>query len=164
MKPLALCLIYLSNKGLKCVRCYPLSISNKDLNKIVGQSMKEDSKDGDFLFSAVGSKIIASYAFHVPYESETIKACFVFVFKSLDFNPQKISDYFSETIEKLKQNNMLDMELIANILPKLYSGFKRGDIKIKVKSQVSIQIKSEKKKKRKPRKDIIETIGDDLWD
>ncbi|MHA1838130.1 MAG: hypothetical protein ACTSVH_09205 [Candidatus Heimdallarchaeota archaeon] len=126
--------------------------------------MKEDSKDNDFLFSAVGSKIITSYTFHVPYESDIIKACFVFVFKSLDFNPQKINDYFAETIEKLKQNNMLDLEIIAQILPKLYSGFKKGDIKIKVKSSVSIQINTgKKKKKRKLRKDIIETIGDDLW-
>ncbi|MHA1126061.1 MAG: hypothetical protein ACTSO7_10805 [Candidatus Heimdallarchaeota archaeon] len=163
MKPLALCLIYLSNKGLKCIRCYPMNISNKDLKKIVKQSMKEDSKDDEFLFSAVGSKIIASYIFHVPFEDAYIKSCFVFVFKSVDFNPQKINDYFIETIEKLRQNNMLDLELIANILPKLYSGFTKGDIKIKVKSSVSIEIKSEKKKKRTSRKDIIKQLSDDLW-
>ena len=164
MKPLVLCLIYLSDKGLKCIRNYPMNISNRDLNKVVTQSMKEDSKDGDFLFSAVGSKILASYIFHVPYQSDIIQACFTFVYKSMDFNPQEINDYFTETVEKLKQNDMLDLETIANILPKLYSGIKKKDIKIKVKSQVSIQIKSERKKKRKPRKDIIESIGDDLWD
>ena len=65
----------------------------------------------------------------------------------------------------LKQNDMLDFEIIANILPKLYSDFRKSkEIKIKVKSAVSIQINSEKKKKRIPRKDIIESIGDDLWE
>ena len=165
MKPLALCLNYLSDKGIKNVRCYPLNLTSRELKKIVSQSMTEDSKDGEFIFSAVGSKIVASYVFHVPIQEHTAKASLTYVFNNVNFNPQEISEYFEQTVAMLKNNNMLDFDTIANILPKLYSDFKKSKkIKIKVKSAVSIEIESENKKKRQPRKDIIESIGDDLWE
>jgi len=165
MKPLALCLNFLSEKGVKNIRCYPLNLTNRQLKNVVAKSMNEDSKDGEFLFSAVGSKIVASYVFHVPIQSATAKASLTYVFNNINFNPQEINVYFERTVNKLKENNMLDFETIANVLPKLFSDFRKStDIKIKVKSAVSIEIKSEKKKKRVPRKDIIEKIGDDLWD
>jgi len=163
MKPQCLCFVNMGQNGLDIVKVHPDIIPHEELNEIAIKSMPLGAKEGDFTTNTVNSNVLSGYVFAIPQENERDNiGSLVAVFRSMDYQPQTINKIFSFTITELKKHNMLTKESIEGILPSLYDGMVKGQLKIKVSSVVTLEMMigeeiGEKKKNK------MESLGDDIW-
>ncbi|MCF2143290.1 MAG: hypothetical protein K9W42_06275 [Candidatus Heimdallarchaeota archaeon] len=163
MKPQALCFVNMGEKGLDVVKVHPDVIPQEELTEIAVKSMPLGAKDGDFTTNTVRNNVLSGYIFSIPRENERDNiGSLVAIFKSMKYQPQIINKIFSFTIAELKKHNMVSKESITGILPSLYNGMIKGQLKIKVSSVVTIEMSFGEKEKRN-KKDKLGELGDDIW-
>ena len=165
MKPVSLCLVTMGKAGLELVDSYPKILSQEELNEIILKSMPLSAKDGDFTLNTVGVNSLSGYIFAVPGESRTNIASLIAVFSSMDYNPQIVKKIFSFTIMELRKNNLVDLKLLANILPELYKGLSEQLLKIKISSVITLEFdfRDTKAKPKDPTKEIEEDLKKNIW-
>jgi len=59
-------------------------------------------------------------------------------------------------------NHLLKLELMEELLPNLYTGFSKGNIRIKISSVATISIDFDTKEEEEP-VDETNDLEDDLW-
>lgn len=162
MKPVSLCLVEMGKKGLELVRAYPEILPQEEVNNIVLKSMPLGANDGDFATNTTGTSVISSYVFSLPGEERTNIASLIAVFSSMNYQPQVIKKVFSFTVTELRKNNAIDKQVITDLLPKLYDGLVKGELRIKISSVVTLDlaITSELADEKK---DPFDAFGEDVW-
>lgn len=162
MKPLSLCLVQMGDKGLELVSSHPKVLPKEVLNEITYKSMPMGAKPGEFVSSSVSDLFYSSYIFSLPREGSRDNICAIIaIFNDMKYNIEGIRKVFSFLIKELETKTLLKLDLMEEILPNLYTGFSKGNIRIKISSVATISIDFETKEEEP----IDETNGleDDLW-
>ncbi|MHA1532138.1 MAG: hypothetical protein ACTSR6_09100 [Candidatus Heimdallarchaeota archaeon] len=162
MKPLSLCLVQMGDKGLELVSSHPKVLPKEVLNEITYKSMPMGAKDGEFVSSSVGDLFYSSYIFSLPREGSRDNICAIIaVFNDMKYNIEGIRRVFSLLIKELKTKTLLKLELMEELLPNLYTGFSKGNIRIKISSIATISIDFDTKEEEPV--DETNELEDDLW-
>ena len=165
MKPLSLCISRIGVKGLELVQTYPDVIPKVILNELAIKSMPMGAKIGDFTSSSIGTICFSSYIFALPMkDSRDGIAAIIAVFPNINYDNRGIHRVFSVIISKLKEKAFLNLEVLEEILPSLFEGFKKGEIKIKISSMVSLEINFDSEEKVKEKKNNLDGFAADMWD
>ncbi|MFW9925020.1 MAG: hypothetical protein ACFFDW_17230 [Candidatus Thorarchaeota archaeon] len=163
MKPQCLCLVNMGPLGLNLVRAYPDILPEEEIRKISIKSMPLGAKEGDFTTNTVDNSVISGYIFSIPSETERDNiGSLVAVFNSMDYKPKVINQIFAFTITELKKHNLVSTDSISQILPSLYEGIVKGELKIKVSSVVTLEM-SFGEDNTDNKKDKFQSFGDDIW-
>ncbi|MBD3189255.1 MAG: hypothetical protein GF308_01350 [Candidatus Heimdallarchaeota archaeon] len=163
MKPQALCFVNMASDGLNIVKAHPDIIPEEELKNIAIKSMPLGAKEGDFTTNTVGSSVISGYVFSIPRDNQRPNiASLVAIFKSMDFQPKVINKVFSFTISELKKHDLVSTQSIQEILPSLYDGLVKGQLKIKVSSIVTLEMTIGDDAKDES-KSHFQSFGDDIW-
>lgn len=163
MKPVSLCLIRMGQKGLELVDTYPEVLPKEALNQIAVKSMPFNARDGDFSTSTVGDNVISGYVFAVPsQEGRSNIASLVAVFDSLKFDPETIKKVFSFTITELKKNNLIEIDTLSKILPNLYKGLAKKQLKIKISSVVTLEFDFREEEEEEKAKEL-DKFSKEIW-
>ncbi len=160
MIPVSLILIHMGKSGLELVSAYPESLSKKELNKIVFKCMPLGAEDRDFITLTVEKRIISTFIFIIPKKPRNNIAALTAVFASADYKPQFLENLFSYTIDELKNKNLLTIDLISKILPKLYDGIVNRKYKIKINAEMTLIYHLNQ---REDEKNSFDSFGDDVW-
>ena len=163
MKPTSLCLIHMGQKGLELVKAHPDVLPTEETDKIVFQSIPFGSNDGDFVTRTVSNSVICGYVFSLPKigDERSNIATLTAVYDSMEFEPQYIKKVFTLIVKELQKNAILSIELIQEILPKIYEGLVKGSFKIKVSSVVTLEFETEEDEK--PKKQPLGGFSKDVW-
>ena len=81
-------------------------------------------------------------------------------FNSMDYQPQVIKKVFSFTVTELRKNDAITTEMISELLPKLYDGLVKGQLRIKISSVVTLALEIGEEEVKK---DSFDEFGDDVW-
>lgn len=165
LKPTSLCLIQMGQKGLELVKSFPAVLTSDELNKIIFQSIPFGSKEGDFVTRTVDNNVICGYVFSLPkigVERANI-ATLTAVYDSMDFQPKHIKRIFTLIVKELQKNRILSIDLVEEILPKIYDGLVKGSFKIKVSSVVTIEFETTQEEKEEPKKKSFKGFSKDVW-
>jgi DNA polymerase III alpha subunit (gram-positive type) len=166
MKPVALCLVHMGQKGLELVRTYPEVLPKEVLNEITIKSMPLGAKSGDFSSNVVSNdNAFSGYVFQVPSETGRDNiASLVAVFNKTDYNANLIRKVFSITINELQKNKQVKIDTISQILPGLYKGLEKGHIKVKMSSVVTIEIEiNDDDQGKDPTVELVEDFTREIW-
>ena len=163
MKLTSLCLIQMGLNGLELVKAFPAVLTKKEMNKIIFQSIPFGANDGDFFTRTINKRVICGYVFsvHKIEKQRSNIATITAVFDSMDFQPIFIKNVFSLIIQELKNNNILSINLIEEILPKIYDGLIKKSFKIKVNSDVTLEFDFPQNEEttKKP----FQNFSEDVW-
>ncbi len=162
MKPLSLCLVQMGDKGLELVSSHPKVLPKEVLTEITYKSMPMGAKPGEFVSSSVSDLFYSSYIFSLPREDSRDNICAIIaIFSDMKYNIDGIRKVFSFLIKELETKTLLKLDLMEEILPNLYTGFSKGNIRIKISSVATISIDFETKEEEP--KDETTDLEDDLW-
>ena len=162
MKPLSICLVQMGSKGLELVSSHPNVLPKKVLNELAYKSMPMGAKPGEFVSSSVGDLFYSSYIFSLPIEgSRDNIGAIIAVFNDLKYNVEGIRKIFSFLIKELETKTILRLDLMEEILPNLFTGFSKGNIRIKISSVATISIDFQNEVEETV--DETNAIEDDLW-
>ena len=163
MKPQCLCFVNMGSSGLEIVKTHPDVMPEEELKQIAIKSMPLGAKEGDFTTNTVESNVVSGYVFSIPREEERDNiGSLVAVFNTMDYQPKVINKIFSFTISELKKHNLVSTQSITDILPSLYEGMVKGELKIKVSSVVTLEM-SVGESEDSDKKDKFQSFGDDIW-
>lgn len=141
MKPLSLCLVQMGAKGLELVSSHPKVLPKQVLNELTYKSMPMGAKPGEFVSSSVGDLYYSSYIFALPREgSRNNIGAIIAVFSNMKYNIEGLRKIFSFVIKELETKTILRLDLMEEILPNLYNGFSKGNIRLKISSVATISI------------------------
>jgi len=160
MLPISLILIQMGKCGLELVSAYPESLPEKELNKIVFKCMPLGAEDKDFVTLTVEKRIISTFIFAIKGKSRNNIAALTAVFVTAEYKPQILERLFSYTINELKKKKLLTIDLLSEILPKLYNGIIDGKYKIEINSEVTLEYQEDQKNEEK---NSFDSFGDDVW-
>ena len=163
MKPLNLCLIQMGIKGLELVKSYPDVLSKEELNKIVFQSIPFGAQDGDFATRTIDNFVICGYIFRIPEidDKRANIATLTVIYDSMEFQPLFVKNVFSYIVRKLEESNLLSIEIIEDILPKIFDGLAVENFKIKVNPNVTLVY--DKNQEEKKSKKSFKKFTKDVW-
>lgn len=162
MKPVCLCLVQMGQKGLELIESYPKVIPDEEMATIALKSMPIGAKEGDFSTNTVGKSVISGYVFRIPAadsERDNIGSL-VAVFNDMNYDPLVINKVFSFTIDGLNSYNLISVQNISEILPSLYNGIIKGELKIKVSSITTLEMTVGENKEKK---NSFDSFGEDVW-
>lgn len=160
MIPVSLILIQMGKSGLELVSAYPESLPKKELNKIVFKCMPLGAEDKDFITLTVEKRIISTFIFTIPRKSRNNIAALTAVFISADYKPQFLERLFSYTINELQNKELLTIDLLSKILPKLYNGIVDRKYKIKINTEITLEYQDDQKDDEK---NSFDSFSDDVW-
>ncbi len=160
MIPISLILIQMGKSGLELVSAYPESLPEKELNKIVFKCMPLGAEDKDFVTLTVEKRIISTFIFAIKGKSRNNIGALTAVFVTAEYKPQILERLFSYTINELKKKKLLTIDLLSEILPKLYNGIIDGKYKIEINSEVTLEYQEDQKNEEK---NSFDSFGDDVW-
>lgn len=163
MKPTSLCLIQMGCNRLELVRAFPTVLAKDEIDKIIFQSIPFGANNGDFATRTISKRVICGYVFsvHKIGNERSNIATLTAVFDSMDFQPKFIKKVFSLIIHELKDNNLLSINLVEDILPMIYDGLIKKTFKIKVSSDVTLEfdIPQNEEITKKP----FQNFSEDVW-
>lgn len=164
MKPTSLCLVQMGEKGLELVEAYPKTYSKEVLNQIAIKSMPLNAKEGDFSSATVGPAVLSGYVFSIPAtEGRNNIASLVAVFESMKYNPESIRKIFSYIIIELKKNDLVTIDTLKALLPKLYTGISQGQLRIKISSVVTLDFTLEEDEEVNEKKKSLDDFRNKMW-
>ncbi|MBD3190754.1 MAG: hypothetical protein GF308_08920 [Candidatus Heimdallarchaeota archaeon] len=164
MKPTSLCLVQMGEKGLELVEAYPKTYSKEVLNQIVIKSMPLNAKEGDFSSATVGPAVLSGYVFSIPsIQGRDNIASLVAVFESMKYNPETIRKIFSYIIIELKKNDLVSIDTLKALLPKLYSGITQGQLRIKISSVVTLDFSIQDEEQIDEKKKSLDDFRNKMW-
>lgn len=166
LKLRSLCFTYAGKKGVEIIRSYPEILSRKEIRKIKKQCIPRTSKGGEFFTFVFDNYIVASYVFTIPISKKEKLASFTAVYEEEEIHQDIVNDFFQQILGKLKTNDLLDFENIANALPDIYKEMRTGHFDFKVKTSVLIEIEDTSKNKKKNEandENSIEDFNEDIW-
>ena len=166
MKPECVCLIITNNTGPQMIREFPEMLFKRKFKKIAKVCLPYGAMEGNFITGKYEKNNYSSYVFFIISESGGIPAALVAVFKSDKYDPERVKEYFQQSIAKLRDQQKGDLASLANSVPDIYRGYLKGKMSLKVSTTTYIQIDSDKKKKPKRKenmKEKIKKIDDDIW-
>ena len=165
IKPICLCLVKLGDKGLEIVKNYPNALPDEVLSQISIKSMPLNAKDGDFISTNINNNYLSGYVFTTPStKGRGGIASLVAIFNTMQYNTEIIKKVFSFTITELRKNDLVSVDVISEILPKLYTGLTNEMLKIKISSVVTLEFDfKEKQEEKDGKKILIEDIKKDVW-
>ena len=164
MKPASLCLIQMGNQGLELVTAYPKAFPDEIMNEVTIKSMPLNAKEGDFTSNTIGNLAISGFVFAIPSnEGRSNIASIVAVFEDMKYNPENIRKVFSYTIFELKKNELISMETLTEILPKLYTGLMKGRLQVKISSVVTLNFAFDDEEEAEDGQQKIDRLKSQMW-
>jgi hypothetical protein len=123
------------------------------------------AKHGDFITTTVGANTITGYVFKLPsVEGRDNLASIVAVYDNDEYNPAQLKKVFSFTLSELEKNDLVSMDTLTDILPQMYKGISKGQLKIKISSVVTLEFKFEGDEKKGSEADnIVSNVKNELW-
>ena len=163
LKPVSLCLIQMGCNGLELVKAFPTVLAKDEMDIIIFQSIPFGANDGDFATRTISKRVICGYVFsvHKNGNERSNIATLTAVFDSLDFQPKFIKKVFSFIIQELKDNKLLSINLVKEILPKIYDGLVNKTFKIKLSSDKTLEfdiLQNEETTKK-----AFQDFSEDVW-
>ncbi|HUT81608.1 MAG TPA: hypothetical protein VMZ29_10450 [Candidatus Bathyarchaeia archaeon] len=166
MKPTSMCLVQMGNKGLELVKSYPDVLPQTIIDEIVVKSMPLGAKDGDFTSNVISEdNAFSSYVFSIPstFGRDNIGSL-VAVFDNTNYSANDVRKLFSIIISELRNNNAVDITILAEILPTIFKSFGNKNVKIKISSVVTVEIDfTDEEKPMDTKEKIAKSLSDDMW-
>lgn len=164
MKPISLCLVQMGNKGLELVKAHPNALPKEILNQITIKSMPLGAKDGDFTSNTIGETVFSGYVFSLPTrEGRDNIASLVAVYDNMRYDREAIRKLFSFTITELRKHNLVELQTIEKILPKLYTGLIEGHVKVKISSVVTLEFDFKREEEIDKDQEALNGFKKDAW-
>ena len=166
LKPLSLCLIQMGKTGLEIVKSYPEVIPQVTLNELTYKSMPMAAKPGDFTSTTIKDVAFSSLIFEIPSTTERNNiGSIVAIYSSADYNANAVKKVFSIVVNELKDKKLLQMDTLNGILPKLYTGFHKGEFSVEISSVAKIQFKftDEAEEETDSISKRANNVSEDIW-
>ncbi|MBN1329494.1 MAG: hypothetical protein JXA54_08470 [Candidatus Heimdallarchaeota archaeon] len=166
MKPTSLCFVQMGNKGLELVKAFPEVLPQSIIDEIVVKSMPLGAKEGDFTSNVISEdNAFSSYVFSIPSNNGRDNiGSLVAVFDNTNYNANDVRRLFSILISELRNNNAVNSNILAEILPTVFKSFGNKNVKIKISSIVTVEIDFMEDDKHVDSKEkIAKSLSDDLW-
>ena len=164
MKPISLCLVQMGKKGLELVENYPKKLPEAILNEIVLKSMPLGAKEGDFATHNIDNCNFSGYVFTLPGNERKNVASLVAVFDHPNYNLVLLRNFFVYTVTELRKKSIININIIAEILPSLYRGLIEGHLKIKISSVVTLEFDFKTdESESSDAEESISSLKDEMW-
>lgn len=167
MKPICLCLLRKESQGAHLIDIHPNVLPNVIIDEIRKKAFGRDNDTGKFMEESIGEYGILSYLFSLRNERHFSDIMsLTLVYPSQKFQGKVAKRFVPILISKLADKSILKLEILQQILPQLFRGFRESKLTIKISSVTEIAfnfIEEEKEKAANGETKAIEAITNDIW-
>ncbi|MBD3192101.1 MAG: hypothetical protein GF308_15755 [Candidatus Heimdallarchaeota archaeon] len=167
MKPICLCLLRKGAQGVDLIEIHPNVLPNVIINEIRNEIFGKDDETEKFITETIGEYGLLSFKFTIFNEQNFPEIIsLTFIYPSQKFKSKAAERFVPILISKLAEKSILKLDILQQILPQLYRGFRENKLTIKISSVTEIAfnfIEEEKEQAPNNETKAIEAITNDIW-
>ncbi|MHA1270538.1 MAG: hypothetical protein ACTSPY_12170 [Candidatus Helarchaeota archaeon] len=162
-----ICINKMERSGPVILLQYPENyFKNQDLTEVPLKTIPINAKEGDFTTIIFRNElIIVSYIFTLK-EVENERASLYAISATIDdkkINPISFKPIFESIIEQFKACNLIKIDILKKLLPKLFSALSKDESEIKITKSCTIKIEFDNSVSRKIKKKKRINRANGMW-
>ncbi|MBN1330005.1 MAG: hypothetical protein JXA54_11080 [Candidatus Heimdallarchaeota archaeon] len=149
--------------GLDLYKIYPERLAENIMNEVVIKSMPMGAKEGDFTTVSISDgKVFSGYIFSVPFQiGRDNIVSLIAIFDNLNYHVEVIEKNFKLIVNTLKDQNIISLELISELLPQINECFIKTKGFVKINNDLKIPVNFTSLPLNT--KDKLKDFTEDIW-